>query len=94
MTVTLYSDFKIVWKYLKLARLIHEITQSSDGYTIRLTGPTSVFRYMQRYGIRMALFLPELLLAQRFTMEALVNVIMFKTVLKPKDVAERLETLS
>jgi predicted nuclease of restriction endonuclease-like RecB superfamily len=74
MTVTLHSDFKIVWKYLKLARLIHEITQSADGYTIRLTGPASVFRYTQRYGIRMALFLPGLLLAQRFTMEALVNV--------------------
>ncbi len=74
MTVTLQSDFKLVWKYLKLARLIHEITKCSDGYTIHLTGPVSVFRYTQRYGIRMALFLPGLLLARRFSMEALVNI--------------------
>ncbi len=74
MTVTLKSDFKLVWKYVKLARLIHEITRCSGGYTIRFTGPSSIFRYTQRYGIRMALFLPGLLLAHDFSMEALVNI--------------------
>jgi predicted nuclease of restriction endonuclease-like RecB superfamily len=74
MTITLKSDFKIVWKYIKLARLIHEIEKLDDGYRIRLTGPVSVFRYTQRYGIRMALFLPGLLLAKQFTMEAVTSI--------------------
>jgi len=74
MTITLKSDYQIVWKYMKLARLIHEIDKLDEGYRIRLTGPASVFRNTQRYGIRMALFLPGLLLAKEFTMEAVINI--------------------
>ncbi len=74
MVVTLKSDYKLVWKYIKLARLIHEIERVEEGYRVRLTGPMSVFRYTQRYGIRMALFLPGLLFAKRFSMEAVISL--------------------
>lgn len=33
MTVTLKGDFSLVWKYVKLAQLIHEIEKCDDNYT-------------------------------------------------------------
>ncbi len=74
LTITVTSDYKLIWKYVKLARLIHEIQKIKDGYRVRLTGPVSVFRNSRKYGVRMAMFLPGLLLAQRFTMEAIVQM--------------------
>jgi predicted nuclease of restriction endonuclease-like RecB superfamily len=74
VTIEIESDFKIVWKYIKLARLIHEMEKTRNGYRVRLTGPMSVFRNTRRYGIRMALLLPGLLLAERFSMNASVMI--------------------
>ena len=72
MNITLTGDFSFVWKYVKLAQLIHEIEKRGDAYTFHLTGSASVFRQTQRYGIRMARFLPGLLLAKEFTMDAAI----------------------
>lgn len=74
LTITVTSDYKLIWKYIKLARLIHEIQRIKDSYRIRLTGPVSIFRNSRKYGVRMAKFLPGLLLVQRFTMEAIVQM--------------------
>lgn len=74
LRITLFSDYKLVWKYVKLARLIHEMEKSPDGYVVQLAGPMSIFRQGRRYGIRMALFLPGLLLAKRFSMTAMVSI--------------------
>jgi predicted nuclease of restriction endonuclease-like RecB superfamily len=74
VTIEIESDFKIVWKYIKLARLIHEMEKTRNGYRVRLTGPMSVFRNTRRYGIRMAVLLPGLLLAERFSMKASVMI--------------------
>ena len=44
----------------------------ADGYQITLDGPVSMFRLSQKYGIRMALFLPVLLQCDRWWMDAKV----------------------
>ncbi len=72
VTVELESDFKTVWKYIKLARLIHEMEKTEQGYRVRLTGPLSVFKNTRRYGIRLAMLLPGFLLAGRFSMTATI----------------------
>jgi predicted nuclease of restriction endonuclease-like RecB superfamily len=56
------TDFKMVLRYAKLARLMHSIRQQPDGsYTFRFDGPASVLRCSTRYGVAMARFLPGLL---------------------------------
>ena len=74
LQVYLFSDYKVVFKYIKLARLIHLIRSlEPSGYKIVLDGPASLFRNTQKYGVQMALFLPGLLLANKWKMEAEVN---------------------
>lgn len=71
MRVLLQGDYRIVFQYVKLSRLIHWIKSlASDGIEIILEGPASLFRNTQRYGIRMANFLPGLLLAREWEMTA------------------------
>jgi len=63
--------YKQLFKFIKFFRLIHAITGDLDaGYEIILDGPMSVFRLSQKYGLRMAVFLPALLLCTRWKMEA------------------------
>ena len=74
MRIALAEDYRIVFQHIKLSRLIHWIKSFEDGgYEIALDGPASLFRNTQRYGIRMANFLPGLLLAQRWKMTAEVQ---------------------
>ncbi|UCE18814.1 MAG: DUF790 family protein [Gemmatimonadota bacterium] len=74
MRIWIQQDFKPVFKYIKLAQLIHEIRPvASGGYEILLDGPASVLRRTQKYGIHMARFLPGLLLAKGWRMSALVE---------------------
>ena len=71
MRVELRSDYKAVFKYIKLARLIYLIERGpKEGYHIMLTGPASLLRRTQKYGVNMAFFLPGLLLASRWKMWA------------------------
>ena len=71
MRITLAGDYRIVFQHIKLSRLIHWIKPYEDrGYEILLNGPASIFCNTQRYGIRMANFLPGLLLARRWKMTA------------------------
>lgn len=71
MRVMLKGDYRVVFQYIKLSRLIHWIRPlGSNGIEIILDGPASLFRNTQRYGIRMANFLPGLLLARNWKMAA------------------------
>lgn len=76
MRLTVRSHYKGVFKYIKLFKLMHEITSlSSGGYHIRLDGPISPFvQTTTRYGFQFAKFLPALLLTDDWTMEADIHL--------------------
>lgn len=64
-------------RYRKLFRaarfhgLIHVVTGDPEaGYTISLDGPFSLFDAVQRYGLRLALFLPSVLACAKFHVTA------------------------
>ncbi len=71
LKIVLSGDYRIVFQYIKLARLIHWIKPiGQKDFEIILNGSASLFRNTQRYGIRMANFLPGLLLASKWSMIA------------------------
>ncbi|NOY61444.1 MAG: DUF790 family protein [Calditrichaeota bacterium] len=73
MHVRVWDSYKTVFHYIKLARLMHAIRREEDHYYIMINGPFSLFRKTQKYGINLAMFLPGLMLAQRWVMQADVN---------------------
>lgn len=71
MVVTARSDFKTILRYLKLARLLHEVKKlGASSYRIRISGPLSVLRETRRYGVNLARFLPPLLACEDWDMTA------------------------
>jgi len=65
------ARYKQLFKFIKFYRLMHSVTGDLDGgYEILLDGPASMFRLSKKYGIRMAAFLPALLLCTKWKMEA------------------------
>lgn len=72
MHVSAGEDFKFILRYAKLARLMHTITRRNDRYELQLTGPASVLRQTRRYGVSFAKFLPGLLAASDWQMQATV----------------------
>lgn len=70
MTVWATTDFKSILRYAKLARLMHTIRRSPDGYRFDFDGPASLFSRTQRYGVLMAKFLPGLLSCRGWRLEA------------------------
>ena len=65
------GEYKLLFKYLKLFGLMHRIIGNPDhGYTITLDGPSSLFKSTTLYGIRFAAFLPALLHATKWSLEA------------------------
>lgn len=74
MRIELSSNYKAVFRYIKLAGLIYLIEKNPQGvYSITLTGPASLLRRTQKYGVNMARFLPGLLLASKWRMWADVS---------------------
>ena len=73
MRVRVWDTFKTVFRYLKLAQLMHKITKDGESYQIEIDGPFSLFKRTQKYGVNLARFLPGLLLAQKWQMTAQVN---------------------
>ena len=68
------GEYKNLWRYLKLFGLMHRVTGDADaGYTIVLDGPASLFKASTRYGIAFAKFLPALLHATKWSLEALIH---------------------
>ncbi len=74
ITIEAGSDYKDLWKYIKLFKLMFWAEPLPDGgYRIKLDGPISPFVSASlRYGRQLAGFLPALLLCKRWRMQALV----------------------
>ncbi|MBD3288392.1 DUF790 family protein [candidate division KSB1 bacterium] len=74
MTIRLHDSYKIVFRYLKLSRLMHRIYPLENGYGIYVDGPLSLFSRTIKYGIHLAKFLPGLLLAEKWDMRASIRL--------------------
>jgi predicted nuclease of restriction endonuclease-like RecB superfamily len=82
MRIRVWDHFSTVFSYVKLFGLMHRIypidetgsrvptTDVADGYEAILDGPASLFSQTQKYGIRMANFLPALPLCDQWEMHA------------------------
>jgi predicted nuclease of restriction endonuclease-like RecB superfamily len=82
MRIRVWDHFGTVFSYVKLFGLMHRIypidadgervasTDQAAGYEAVLDGPASLFSKSQKYGIRMANFLPALPLCDRWKMTA------------------------
>ncbi len=65
------ENYRAIFGWIKHFGLIHSVSgNSGDGYNITLTGAASLFKSSQKYGIRMAVFLPALLLCRDWKMSA------------------------
>lgn len=65
------ENYRAVFGWIKHFGLIHSVAGNSDeGYNITLTGAASLFKSSQKYGIKMAVFLPALLLCENWKMSA------------------------
>ena len=65
------ANYRAIFGWIKHFKLIHSVTgNAADGYEITLTGAASLFHRSQKYGIRMSVFLPALLLCQDWKMSA------------------------
>ena len=86
LQIRVWDHFGTVFSYMKLFGLMHRIypidgdrdrvssTDLAAGYEAELDGPASLFRKSQKYGIRMANFLPALPLCDRWEMSAEILV--------------------
>jgi len=72
LIVDVEDSYQDVFRYIKLCRLIHTITERERGYRIELDGPLSLLRGTMRYGLKMAVFLPALALCRTWRMEAVI----------------------
>jgi len=65
------SNYRAIFGWIKHFKLIHSVVGNAvNGYEITLTGAASLFHRSQKYGIRMAVFLPALLLCKDWKMTA------------------------
>lgn len=73
------ADARLVFHYVKLLGLIYSLEPlhgpggGSGGYRIRLDGPLSLFGATRKYGLRLAKFLPGLLLTSPWRLSANVE---------------------
>ena len=69
------ADARLVFHYVKLLGLIHDLEPLEDGagYRLRLDGPLSIFGGTRKYGLRLAKFLPGLLLTSPWRLSAEVE---------------------
>ena len=74
MIVDVFDGYRTVFKYIKLARVMHSIKPIEGGYRIAIDGPLSIFLNSERYGIAMAKVLPAILKCKTWRMAAKVNV--------------------
>lgn len=64
-------NYRAIFGWIKHFGLIHSVLgNAANGYEITLTGAASLFHRSQKYGIRMAVFLPALLLCSNWKMSA------------------------
>jgi len=70
LRVGLNAGYGRLFHYIKLCRLIHQVQSTQDGYQIWLDGPVNLFRQSRKYGVRMATFVPGLLLCRSWDLSA------------------------
>lgn len=61
---------RYLFQSLKFNRLMHRAERIDGGYRLEVDGPASLFKRSRKYGLRMATFLPALLLADEWAMRA------------------------
>lgn len=64
------ARLRSIFRYIKFRRLMHRAVKTDGGYRLELDGPLSLFRQTQRYGLQLALILPGLALAERWSLTA------------------------
>jgi hypothetical protein len=74
MIVDVYDSYRTVFKYIKLARLMHTVKSHDGGYRIEIDGPMSLFANVERYGIAMARLLPAVLKCAKWKLAAKTHV--------------------
>jgi uncharacterized protein len=67
------ADARLVFHYVKLLGLIYDLEPLSGGYRLSLDGPLSIFGATRKYGLRLAQFLPGLLLTTPWKLSANVE---------------------
>ncbi len=67
------ADARLVFHYVKLLGLIYALEPTARGYRLRLDGPLSIFGSTRKYGLRLAKFLPGLLLTSPWKLSATVE---------------------
>jgi hypothetical protein len=67
------SDARLVFHYVKTLGLIYDLEPLSHGHRLRLDGPLSIFGGTRKYGLRLAKFLPGLLLTSPWKLSANVE---------------------
>ena len=75
MTVDLgeEADARLVFHYVKFMDLIYRLETTSKGYRLHLDGPLSIFGSTRKYGLRLAKFLPGLMLTAPWKLSATVD---------------------
>ncbi len=61
---------RYLFQVLKFNRLMHRCHRTEAGYRLEIDGPASLFKRNRKYGTRLARFLPALVLADDWSMEA------------------------
>ncbi len=67
------ADARLVFHYVKLLGLIYALEPTPRGYRLSLDGPLSIFGSTRKYGLRLARFLPGLLLTSPWKLSASVE---------------------
>ena len=68
------ADARLVFHYVKVLGLIYALEPTPPrGYRLRLKGPLSIFGATRKYGLRLAKFLPGLLLTSPWRLSATVE---------------------
>jgi predicted nuclease of restriction endonuclease-like RecB superfamily len=65
------AAYRRLFRAARFHGLIHTVEGSAEaGYTLVLDGPFSLFDAVQKYGLRLAVFLPHVLACKRFALRA------------------------
>lgn len=65
------ARYRAVFRAIRFHGLLHVVRgDPSSGWVIELDGPYSLFESVQKYGLRLAMFLPSLLACERFHLTA------------------------